>query len=79
ISFAAYVANTVAALSPNDVLSGLSKSVLFAALIAIIGAVNGSLVSGGAEGVGRMTTRAVVHAISSIIVADMIFGLLVTR
>ena len=48
-------------------------------LIAVVASVNGSLVVGGSDGVGRVTTRAVVHAISAIIVTDMIFGFLTTR
>jgi len=79
VSFAAYVSNTAEVLSVNDLLHGLGKSVLFAVLIAIIAAVNGSRVTGGSEGVGRVTTRAVVHALSAIIVADMVFGFLATR
>lgn len=78
ISFGAFAANTVEALSPGDLLHGLGKSALFAVLIAIIAAVNGSLVKGGSEGVGRVTTRAVVHAISAIIVTDMLFGFVMT-
>ena len=78
ISMAAYLSNTITVLSPQDLLQGLSKSVLFAILIVIVGAVNGSLVTGGSEGVGRVTTRAVVHASSAIIVTDMIFGFLAT-
>ena len=79
ITFAAFVVNTIDVLTPGDVLHGLGKSVLFAVLIAIIAAVNGSLVKGGSDGVGRVTTRAVVHAISAIIVTDMIFGFLMTH
>lgn len=78
ISFAAFANNTIQVLSVGDLLHGLGKSALFAVLIAIIAAVNGSLVTGGSEGVGRVTTRAVVHAISAIIVTDMIFGYLAT-
>ena len=79
ISLAAFIANTIDVLSPGDLLQGLGKSALFAVLIAVIAAVNGSLVKGGSDGVGRVTTRAVVHSISAIIVADMIFGFLATR
>ena len=79
ITFSAFVANTIDVLKPGDILHGLGKSVLFAVLIAIIAAVNGSLVKGGSDGVGRVTTRAVVHAISAIIVTDMIFGYLMTH
>ena len=79
MSLAAYAANTMAVLQPGDVLHGLGKSVLFAVLIVIVAALNGSRVSGGAEGVGRVTTRSVVHSISAIVLADMIFGFLATR
>jgi phospholipid/cholesterol/gamma-HCH transport system permease protein len=79
ISLAAYVANIMNVLGPNDLLHGLGKSVLFAVLIVIVAALNGSRVTGGAEGVGRVTTRSVVHSISAIVLADMIFGYLATQ
>jgi phospholipid/cholesterol/gamma-HCH transport system permease protein len=79
ISMAAYVSNTIAVLSPVDLLHGLGKSALFAILIVLIGALNGSLVRGGSEGVGLATTRAVVHASSAIIVTDMFFGFVMTQ
>ena len=41
--------------------------------------VDGASVVGGAEGVGKATTRAVVQSISAIIVTDMIFAFVVTR
>lgn len=78
-TLSAYLTDVIGVLSPNDIMHGLGKSVLFAVLIALIGVVNGSLVSGGAEGVGRATTRAVVHSLSAIIVTDMIFAFIVTR
>ncbi len=78
ISLAAFFADAMAALSANDLAHGLGKSALFAALIAIISAVNGASATGGAEGVGRMTTSAVVQSIAAIIVTDMIFAFLVT-
>ena len=59
-------------------MHGLGKSALFAALVAIVSSVNGALAEGGAEGVGRMTTRAVVQSIAAIIIADMIFAYIVT-
>lgn len=57
----------------EDLLQGLAKSLIFAVLISLIGAANGFSVSGGAEGVGRATTRAVVLAIAAILVTDMLF------
>lgn len=78
ISLEAYFIDIAATLSVNDLAHGLGKSMLFAALVAIIASVNGALAKGGAEGVGRMTTRAVVQSIAAIILADMIFAFIVT-
>ena len=79
ISMAAYVDQTIEILSVDDVMHGMGKSVIFAALIAVIGVANGASVTGGAEGVGRGTTRAVVQAITAIVLTDMIFAFVVTR
>ena len=79
ISMQAYVDRCIEVLSVDDLMHGLSKSVIFAALITLVGVVNGAGVSGGAEGLGRATTRSVVQAISAIIVTDMIFVFVVTR
>ena len=51
----------------------------FAGLITLVGVVNGAGVSGGAEGLGRATTRSVVQAITAIIITDMLFVFVVTR
>jgi phospholipid/cholesterol/gamma-HCH transport system permease protein len=66
-------------MSVGDLTHGLGKSVIFAALITLVAAVNGASVSGGAEGVGRATTRAVVQAIAGILITDMLFVFIVTR
>jgi len=79
LSLAAYVTDTINLLSTNDLMHGLGKSVIFAVLIAVIGVVNGASVRGGAEGVGRVTTRAVVQSIAAIVVTDMLFAFVVTR
>jgi phospholipid/cholesterol/gamma-HCH transport system permease protein len=79
ISLAAYMDETIEILSVDDVMHGFAKSAIFAVLIAVIGVVNGASVQGGAEGVGRVTTRAVVQSISAIVVTDMIFAFVVTR
>ncbi len=79
VSLAAYADEVMTILRLNDFMHGLGKSAIFAALITIVGVVNGASVSGGAEGVGRMTTRSVVHAISAIVITDMIFAFMVTR
>ncbi|WP_420465872.1 MlaE family ABC transporter permease [Panacagrimonas sp.] len=79
ISFPAYLNDLQQASEIGDILHGVGKSALFALLITLVGVVNGIGVSGGAEGVGRVTTRSVVHAISAIVIADMIFAFLATR
>lgn len=79
MSMGTYASDVIAAISLGDMLHGLGKSVIFAVLITLIGVVNGATVSGGAEGVGRATTRSVVQAISAIIVTDMIFAFVLTR
>ena len=79
ISLAAYFDQVINILAVGDVLHGVGKSVLFAILIALIGVINGASVTGGAEGVGKVTTRAVVQAISAIIITDMLFAFMATR
>lgn len=74
ISMAAYVDQTLDILSIDDLMHGLGKSLIFAVLIAVIGITNGAMVKGGAEGVGKVTTRAVVQAIIAIVITDMIFA-----
>lgn len=79
ISMAAYMDQTIDLLSVDDLMHGMGKSAIFAVLIAIIGVVNGISVQGGAEGVGKVTTRAVVQCISAIVVTDMVFAFMTTR
>lgn len=78
ISLSAFFDQVVDVLSVGDLFHGLGKSMLFAVLIAIIGVVNGASVTGGAEGVGKVTTRSVVQAISAIVLTDMLFAYLAT-
>jgi phospholipid/cholesterol/gamma-HCH transport system permease protein len=54
----------------TDLLSGLIKAAVFGFLLAAIGCQQGFYTSGGAEGVGRSTTSAVVVASIAILVAD---------
>lgn len=79
MSLPAYADALREACSVGDVLHGLGKSVLFALLITLVGVINGLSVTGGAEGLGRATTRAVVQAISAIVITDMLFAFVVTR
>ncbi|MGE4062410.1 MAG: MlaE family ABC transporter permease [Rhodospirillaceae bacterium] len=79
MSFAAYADRIIEVVEVNDLMHGLYKAFLFSILITLVGVINGANVEGGAEGVGRMTTRSVVLSISAIIVTDMIFAYVTTR
>jgi phospholipid/cholesterol/gamma-HCH transport system permease protein len=70
---------TLDALEVADVMHGLWKSLIFGVVVAVIGIVDGSAVTGGAEGVGRVTTNSVVHAITAIVLTDMLFVFATTR
>jgi len=54
----------------QDLFSGLGKTIFFAFFIAIIACYNGLEASGGADGVGRATTKTVVTASITILVSD---------
>jgi phospholipid/cholesterol/gamma-HCH transport system permease protein len=79
VSPVAYVIQTLHALELRDIWEGLSKSVVFAVIITLVGISTGFGVTGGAEGVGRATTRAVVLSITLLVVADMIFSFFLNR
>ncbi len=79
LSYEAYFSRTFEVLTADDLFQGLIKSVVFALIITIVGISNGFTVTGGAEGVGRATTRAVVLSISYIVIADMIFTYFLNR
>lgn len=68
-----YFHHTINSLQMKDIITGLIKSGIFAWIIAQIGSYEGFLVKGGAEGVGKSTTKAVVSSIFFIILADVIF------
>ncbi len=57
-----YVNRTFDYLELSDVTSGLIKSAVFGGIIAFVGCYQGFNTEGGAEGVGKATTRAVVVA-----------------
>jgi len=65
-----YMDKTLDALVLKDIYTGLAKSVLFALVIGLVSCHQGLSVEGGAEGVGKATTQAVVISIILIIVVD---------
>ena len=68
-----YFTMTSQALLAKDVLTGLVKTVFFGAIIALVGCHQGLNVKGGADGVGRSTTLAVVLGFILIIMTDCLF------
>jgi len=65
-----YQANSYQFLSMTDLWSGAIKSAAFGLILTLTGCVRGYYTTGGAEGVGRSTTRAVVEASLIILLSD---------
>lgn len=62
-----------------SLLIGVGKSLVFAAIIVLVGCFQGLRTTGGADGVGRQTTLSVVQAIFLVIVADALFSVAFNR
>jgi phospholipid/cholesterol/gamma-HCH transport system permease protein len=65
-----YWTSVYQALDFSDVTQGLSKPFFFAVIVSLVGCYSGLHTSGGTEGVGRATTRAMVTASVLILVVD---------
>ncbi len=65
-----YWEKTFQFLDLNDVFSGLVKAAVFGLILSVTGCTKGFFTTGGAEGVGRSTTAAVVMASLVILVSD---------
>ncbi len=61
-------------MEPWDIATGFIKATSFGIIIALVGCHKGLQTEGGAEGVGRATTSAVVHSSIAILVFDFIWG-----
>lgn len=72
-----YINATFEQLEISDVMSGLVKSVFFGMIVAIISCYQGLTATGGAEGVGKATTRAVVLSLTLILVSDFFLTVLI--
>ena len=66
----AYIKNTSDFLEVDDVTSGLIKAAVFGFIIAVMGCYHGFNSKGGAQGVGRATTNAVVSSAILILAAN---------
>jgi phospholipid/cholesterol/gamma-HCH transport system permease protein len=68
----AYITNTFEYLETMDVVSGLVKAAVFGFLIALMGCYHGFHSKGGAQGVGKATTNAVVTGAILVLVFNYI-------
>lgn len=65
-----YMANTFQFMELTDLTSGLIKAAVFGLIIATVGCQKGFYTTGGAAGVGKATTQAVVTASIAVLIAD---------
>jgi phospholipid/cholesterol/gamma-HCH transport system permease protein len=76
LSAGTFIARTQQWLDPSDVFEGLLKGAVFGLTITLIACYKGIGASGGAKGVGKATTEAMVLSALSIFVLDYILGVL---
>jgi len=65
-----FIKNITRLVELNDIYNGLVKAACFGLILSLIGCYKGFNTYGGAEGVGRATTEAVVLASISILISD---------
>jgi len=76
LTTSSYISQTIKSLTLFEMMWGLSKSVVFSILIAVIGCLRGFQAKGGASSVGNAATSAVVTSIFFIILFDSIFAVI---
>ena len=74
IGFDTFVDRVTQSVSATSYLIGLGKAPIFAGIIAMVGCFHGFRTHGGADAVGRQTTRSVVQSIFLVIVADALLS-----
>jgi phospholipid/cholesterol/gamma-HCH transport system permease protein len=75
ISFHEFIDRFPHAVSTTSYMVGIGKAPVFAVIIAVVGCFQGFRTTGGADSVGRQTTRAVVQSIFLVILADALFSI----
>ena len=75
VGFGEFLDRFVKAVSITAYLVGICKAPVFAAIIVVVGCFQGFRTKGGADSVGRQTTRSVVQSIFLVIVADALFSI----
>ena len=76
ISYESFIASARQTVGFEDVAKGLLKSIVFGAIIAMVGSYQGLRTRGGAAGVGLATTGAVVTSIILIFISNFIMSYL---
>jgi phospholipid/cholesterol/gamma-HCH transport system permease protein len=75
VGFGEFLDRFVKAIGMSAYLIGIGKAPAFAAIITVVGCFQGFRTKGGADSVGRQTTRSVVQSIFLVIVADALFSI----
>jgi len=70
INAGAFTKNIYTIVGLDDIYNGLIKAAVFGLILSLVGCFKGFRTTGGAEGVGRATTEAVVLASISILISD---------
>jgi phospholipid/cholesterol/gamma-HCH transport system permease protein len=78
VSSAVYMQDITTFLGADDLMHGFIKSIFFAFMIAVVCCYKGLYTKGGAEGVGKATTAAVVISMVFILVMDYFFTAILT-
>ncbi len=74
VTYADFLDRFVKAVSVTAYLVGIGKAPVFGLIIAVVGCFQGFRTKGGADSVGRQTTKSVVQSIFLVIVADALFS-----
>jgi phospholipid/cholesterol/gamma-HCH transport system permease protein len=67
-----FMARMIKYVSLDDIYNGLVKAAVFGVLLSLISCYKGFNTRGGAEGVGKSTTQAVVYSSIAILISDYI-------
>jgi phospholipid/cholesterol/gamma-HCH transport system permease protein len=76
VGFEEFVDRLGKAVSVSSYMVGLAKAPAFALIIVVVGCYQGFRTKGGADSVGKQTTRSVVQSIFMVIVADALFSVI---
>ncbi|HTA39753.1 MAG TPA: ABC transporter permease [Candidatus Acidoferrales bacterium] len=76
ISFDTFISSARQTIGYEDVIKGLLKAIVFAGIIVLVGAYQGLSTRGGAAGVGKSTTGAVVYSIILIFISNFVLSFL---